>query len=379
MEKFSKPGKHSLLRLSPLQRTTRKTANCLFLGLFFFSISCSSDDAEPESNFVEETLATYEASFQGNGGFTASLFNADGTSFTGAFGESEEGVNLAPTMSFAIGSISKTFTSVLTLGLLDEGKLSLEDSVGLYLPDIADEKISGSITIGQLLYHNSGLHHPLPGSDGLFNYVINNPSENITFEKYKSFMATPIAAPGESYSYSDANYKVLGMIIEEIEGTSFEEVLNTKILEPLGMENTFIGNKGTVNSSAYSWVNAASLKDLDRTAVQSMGNYTGNIWSTPEDLNRWFRAIFEGSILNASTVDLITTFYAGDRGVNYGAGMFYEERAGKAVYWHSGFTIAYQSYCGYLPETDQVWVVYTNQFNDEQIFSVLNDLFEQMS
>ncbi|MEW2922510.1 serine hydrolase domain-containing protein [Muricauda sp. ANG21] len=348
------------------------------LGLLMLSCS-GSDDGEKESevNFVQVILNDYESSFT-KGGAVAYILQADGTVTSGAIGESEPDVPLEVDMRYAIGSTSKTFTAILIYKLIESGDLSLTSTIAEIVPEIVTDKIPGTITVEQLLNHSSGLHHPLPGSDGLFNYVINNPSEEITFETFVSFMDLPDNEPGEIYSYSDANFKVLGLMVEKITGNNFSTQLSQVLLNPLGLSNTYIGTSIAQPNQAFSWVNEESLKSLNRTAVESMGTYTGNIWASPADLAKWFKVIFEEGIINASSLDAMTTFHPGTRGVTYGAGMFRETLGGKQIYWYSGFTIAYGTYCGYIPSTGDIVVVINNQFNFEEITAVVADLVEQL-
>ena len=349
----------------------------LLICSFVLSCSGSNDEKAPEVNFAQKVLNEYESSFP-KGGAIAYILESDGTITTAAIGESEPDVALDVSLRFAIGSTSKTFTAILIYKLIEGGDLTLNSTIADIVPEIVSDKIPGNITVEQLLNHSSGLHHPLPGSDGLFNYVINNPSEEITFEIFESFMDLPIAGPGEVHSYSDANFKVLGLMVEKITGNDFATQLNQILLNPLGLGNTYIGGPTKQPNQAFSWVNEESLKDLDRTAVESMGTFTGNIWASPADLAKWFKTIFEGGVINANSLDTMTTFHSGTRGVNYGAGMFMETLGGKQIYWYSGFTIAYGTYCGYIPGTGDVVVVINNQFNFEQITGIVSDLVEQL-
>lgn len=353
-------------------------ASALVICLFIFSCSSSDDgEKEPEVNFVQATLNDYESSFP-KGGAVAYVLESDGTVTTGAIGESEPDVPLEVGMRYGIGSTTKTFTAVLIYKLIEGGELSLNSTIDGIIPEIVSDKIPGNVTVLQLLNHSSGLHHPLPGSDGLFNYVINNPSEEITFDTFLSFMDLPDNDPGEIYSYSDTNFKILGMMVEKITGNNFETQLDQVLLNPLGLNDTYIGTSTPRPNQAYCWVNEESLKDLNRTAVEGMGVYTGNIWASPADLAKWFKAIFEGGIINANSLDVMTTFHPGTRDVTYGGGMFRETLGGKQIYWYSGFTIAYGTYCGYIPSTGDVVVVINNQFNFEEITAIVADLVEQL-
>ncbi|QSE98771.1 serine hydrolase domain-containing protein [Fulvivirga lutea] len=346
--------------------------------LVFSSCGDDSNDDGVSVNMVQTVLNEFEDTFV-KGGAAALILKSNGEIISGAIGESEEGTPLSADLSFAVGSISKTFTCVLTLQLIEEGSLKLTSTINELLPEIVSEKIPGNITIQQLLIHNSGLDHPLPGSNGLFNFVINNPSTEITFEKFVEFMEPPHSEPGTKFLYSDANYKVLGMVVEKIKGAEFSEVLRNELFNSLELNDTFLGLlEVPTNEQAFAWVNTESIKDLDRTAVESMGRYTGDVWSSCGNLANWFHAIFQKEVISESSLSLITTFNKGADGLDYGAGMFRSAYGGKLVYWHSGFTIAYSSFVGYVPSTGDIVVIINNQWNNEELINMVNDLVKEL-
>lgn len=353
-----------------------------FLRLCFILLltaSCSNDNDEDVPvidgpNFAQVVLDKYASGFEA-GGAIAYVVKANGDIIGAAIGESEPGVALNTDMRFAIGSVSKTFTAVLILRLIENGDLSLDATIEELLPGLVSDKIPGVITVEDLLYHKSGLDHPLPGADGLFNYVINNPEDEITLDDFIAFMDLPHNDPGTLYSYSDANYKVLGLIIEKITGMDYYDYLDRELISPLGLTGIFRGSSNLPDRNiAYSWVGTDSAKDLNRTAVESMGKYTGDIWASAPDLSKWFGAIFEGSLLNDASMEVMTSFYPGERGVSYGGGMLRDKIDGKIIYYYSGFTISYSTYSGYVRSTGDYFVVMNNQWNSEEILNMVADL-----
>jgi CubicO group peptidase (beta-lactamase class C family) len=135
---------------------------------------------------------------------------------------------------FQIGSITKTFTGTLVMRLVEEGEIDLDATVRTYLPDfkVADEEASKSATIQHLLTHTSGWFGDFFFDTGLGKESLVN---------YTAAMADleQLAPIGRVWSYNNAGFSLLGRVIEEVAGTSYQEALAEKVLLPLGLENTF--------------------------------------------------------------------------------------------------------------------------------------------
>lgn len=128
---------------------------------------------------------------------------------------------------FDIGSLTKQFTAAGILKLEMEGKLTVEDSLGKFFDDIPGDK--SAITLHQLLTHTSGIKRSM-------GYDYKRTSRN---EFLRNVFSSELRfTPGSEYSYSHAAYSLLGAVIEEVSGSSYEEYLNEKIFKPAGMENT---------------------------------------------------------------------------------------------------------------------------------------------
>ena len=135
---------------------------------------------------------------------------------------------------FQIGSITKTFTGTLLMKLVEEGSLDLDATIRTYLPDfrVADEQVSKQVTIQHLLTHTSGwfgdfFHDTGPGADAGAKYV----ADMAGLEQ--------LAPLGQVWSYNNAGFFLVGHVIETVTGQPYQQVLRKKVLEPLGLENTF--------------------------------------------------------------------------------------------------------------------------------------------
>lgn len=134
---------------------------------------------------------------------------------------------------FHIASVTKTFTATAIMRLVAEGRVELDAPVRRYLPDLplSDESVADRITVARVLNHTAGLDWNLPVPTGQ--------DESLADFVARTGELEMIAAPGERSSYSQAGYNLLGRLIEQVTGQSFEVAMTTLVLEPAGLTNTF--------------------------------------------------------------------------------------------------------------------------------------------
>jgi CubicO group peptidase (beta-lactamase class C family) len=220
-----------------------------------------------------------------------------------------------PDTKFRIGSVTKQFTAALVLQLVEEGKIKLDGKIADYLPDYRKDT-GGKVTIHQLLNHTSGI----PSYTSRPNFlaeVSRNPYSVTDF--VKKFASGDLEfEPGSKFSYNNSGYSLLGAIIENVTGKSYETVLTERIFKPLGMTNSGYDNHSPVlqkRASGYQktpngFVNAAYLD-------MSIPYAAGSLYSTVEDLFKWDQSLQEDKILSADSKKLMFTPGLG----NYGYGI----------------------------------------------------------
>ncbi|MBM2620266.1 beta-lactamase family protein [Actinoplanes sp. LDG1-06] len=252
---------------------------------------------------------------------------------------------------FRMGSNTKTFTSVVVLQLVGEGKLSLDDTVERRLPGVV--KGNGNdgrrITVRQLLQHTSGL----------FNYTNDFPA----LASYDSYLAhrfdhydaedlvaiamkhPPVFAPGTSWDYSNTNYILAGMIIERTTGRPWATEVRERILRPLGLKHTSDpGDRASLprpHANGYQqWTPDGPLTDTTLLNPTAAGA-AGGLVTTPSDLARFWQALQQGRLLKPRQMAqmhqtvLATTWQQFLPGSRYGLGIqFLPNRCGG--YWSHG-------------------------------------------
>ncbi|MEM7103966.1 MAG: serine hydrolase [Bacteroidota bacterium] len=227
-----------------------------------------------------------------------------------------------PDTRFRIGSITKQFTAVLVLQMMEEGQIELDATISEYLPWYRKD-IGEKVTIHQLLNHTSGI--PSYTNRDFFEEASRDyyaPKDFV--EKYcsKDFEFQP----GEQFRYNNSGYFILGAIIEEISGHSYEKMLHKKIFKPLGMANTGYDNHGTIIT------NRASGYEKDGTGLinapyldMALPYAAGSMYSTVEDLYTWDQALYDTKILSQKSKDLMFSKTVDAFGAHYGYGWVIRE------------------------------------------------------
>lgn len=240
------------------------------------------------------------------------------------------------TTNFNIASMGKTFTAVMTMQLLQEGKLDLKQSVKSLLPEYAIKR-ADSITVEHLLTHTSGvgnyMMHPdyekerfnLKSLDALMPFVVAQ-------EPTSAFV-------GEKYDYSNSGFIILGRIIEKMTGKSYNENLESRIFKPLGIKNSYIHYPATFNApkEATPYLAYSARTYVNSTAEEFPGYSDGGMQSNAPDLYLYANGLLKNKILASAFRDSMWNgkVQSGKGKYSYGWIDNYNE-FGKKIYSHDG-------------------------------------------
>ncbi len=284
---------------------------------------------------------------------------------------------------FQLASLSKTFTAVGTLKLIEAEKLSFEDSIQKFYPDFPYHGIS----IRELLSHRSGLpNYQYAFDDSMkVNFYKKEkpyPSNATIMHWFATVKPTPHAynIPGRGFSYSNTNYMVLASIIEKITGLSYEAFIKKTIFEPLGMRQTFVATtkNDSINyhrTAGYQW-NRRIPKDYYDDVVGDKG-----IYSTTGDLFRWYRALNGDCLLPKKMLAeafLPRSFERkGAKNYGYGFRMMLNEANQPEYIYHSGWWKGYNTMFWFSPKDEYVIIILGNRYNTtvyqvKELISVLH-------
>lgn len=256
---------------------------------------------------------------------------------------------------YKIASITKIFTSVLIMQLYEQGKIDLSNPVKTYIPDYSG-KGADIITIHHLLNHTSGLPYIGPKSkeDALNNGMEEFQMPHTVDEAIKKYYShDPVNEPGKVFSYNNGEYIILGKIIENIYGKSFEEVLFQQILEPTGMNNSgLLFQYKIIKNLADSYFSMSDTGGLVNDLPVYIQNWysAGAMYSTASDLNKFSKSLFSNKLLKPETLKLMINPGLDDYG--YGLWVYYLELNDKKykVIKRPGDIMGTQSMFVYLPD-----------------------------
>jgi CubicO group peptidase (beta-lactamase class C family) len=309
--------------------------------------------------------AQYLDQLAASGSLTGAVLLARGEQvlLSRGYGLADEGSKApnTPQTRFRIGSNTKQFTAMGILLLQERGKLSVRDSVCMYVADCPTDW--QPITLHHLLTHTSGIPDYINSPE--FPPLIGTPA---TPEQLLArFKDEPLLfAPGTRWSYSNSGYTLLGYIIERVSGESYAQFLQENIFGPLGMANTGY-DSNTLQPPAHA---TGYLSPGVEPVYLDMSEFyaAGALSSTVEDLYRWDRALLTHQLVSQQTMDAMFTAYvpcpaggcALSSDVGYGYGWFVAKESGHRLVYHWGRIDGFRSSNGFYPDDGVIVVLLSN-------------------
>lgn len=280
--------------------------------------------------------------------------------YRNAFGMAnmELGVAMKPEMVFEIGSMTKQFTAVSILMLMEQGKLSLDDEITKYIADYPTQ--GNKITIHHLLTHTSGIK----SYTGMMEWRPLWRKDMQPMEMIDLFMNQPMDfAPGEKYLYNNSAYFMLGYIIEKASGLTYPEFLEKNIFKPLQMSNTFYGSQTRIiPGRAAGYQNQDGFTNAEYLSLTQPYS-AGSIMSNVDDLLKWQLAISDNRLVKKETIAKAFIDYKLNNGtpIHYGYGWGLNEINGSRTIEHGGGIFGYTTNGIWLPDEDVYVVMLTNR------------------
>lgn len=259
---------------------------------------------------------------------------------------------------YRIGSITKQFTSSEIMRLAQQGKLSIDDPITKYLPDVPTH--GQTITIRRLLNHTSGIHNYTaePSWRTTWGQSL-TPRQIVGFVDHDSLDFKP----GDKWSYSNTGYVLLGMIIEKVTGETYANYVTHDLFKPLGLTQTsYCPSRPTDPTFADGYSaqsgTAKPAEFLDMTHPHG----AGALCSTVRDLVKWQRALQGGRVVNAHSFALMTTpdTLNNGRPLTYGFGLAAGKLGGHRLIGHSGGINGFTTASSFFPDDSVNVVVFSN-------------------
>lgn len=284
------------------------------------------------------------------------------------FADVELSVPVSDKSIFEIGFISKQFVSASVLLLVEEGKISLDDSIHQYLPWLPGEWLG--VTIRHLLTHTSGI----PDYETIRSYDVYRfrltPQEIVQIAHSR-----PIDfQPGKGFNYSNTGYFLLSQIVERVAGQPFGEVLKSQIFEPLGMKQTGMADPEKIiehRASGYWTDKNGSLINRPPTETSSTLG-AGGLLTTAHDLALWDQALSGTSLLSSESKELMwaPTELPDGRTVNYGFGWIVSGTWNVPVQWHTGQVAGFNAFFARFPAQEAAIIIFLNRYEIPDNFNL---------
>lgn len=312
--------------------------------LYSFIILSSFAQSEPRFQRIDSLLTYLEV----NNKFMGSLAIQEGNTivFSKAYGASdiENNTKANEETKYKIGSITKTFTAIVIMQLIEEKKLKLDTQLSVFYPKVNN---ADKITINDLLHQRTGIPDYI-NQDSITKEELNAPNlKEAIFNKIENYNS--LFEPNSQYAYSNSNYYLLGGIIEKITKKSYSENIEKRIINKIGLKNTFYPKEGvkTINNESYSYIYSGSSWEKIDEWKNDIAYAAGAIVSTPSDLTNFMRALFQGKLVKKNSLEEMKTLKD-----SYGMALIQFPFGERRFYGHTGGIESFRAVVGYYPTED---------------------------
>ncbi len=320
--------------------------------------SCSKgDNKNPTINYTTTENLLNEINFQGY-----AIVTKNGNDLVRqGFGLANETTTLSQDyeMAYRIGSVSKTLTAASIIQLKRDGFIS---NFNQTLDEFDSEFPNGNqITIAHLLSHQSGIpDYQFIVEDAFEQGEILDEEDIYDVINYLISENGLNFAPGASKQYSNSNYLIAALLVQELTQMSYHEYIQQNIFNPLEMNNTFKGTEAiNPNTHAEGYKNG----NANSTYPMAIAFGAGDFSSTPKDMETWTNAV-KTNWFSATEKDEIFAQNVPSGYVDFGLGWFTTQEGNTKLYWHGGDINGYWSMIGFIPEYDATIVLLSNKQDD---------------
>jgi CubicO group peptidase (beta-lactamase class C family) len=304
---------------------------------------------------MDELITAYTRSYKFNGTVLVArggkIIFERGYGFKNAKDSTKNDVNTI----YQLGSITKQFTAAAILKLAEQKKLSTDDRLSKYFPGYPG---GDSITLKHLLTHSSGIYNYTEDQAFMKSEAVKPSTKEKMIAMFRDHSLN--FSPGSNYSYSNSGYLLLGYIIEQVTGKSYEKFIRELIIVPLKMNHTgfdFTNLKSPDKATGYTMLN--QLARIPGGIVDSSVSFAaGALYSTVGDLLKWHAGLQENKIISKASIEAAFTPYKS----KYGFGWSIDTLYGKRTVEHGGGIFGFNTYISRVP-SDNVVVIILNNMN----------------
>jgi CubicO group peptidase (beta-lactamase class C family) len=357
--------------VSQMEKDDRpRPARVKIIGMLLLLAAYSCGSPQDKTREIDELMNLYYQYGQFNGAVLVAQHGDVIYEKGFGYANMEWSIPNTPDTRFRIASLTKQFTSMLVMQLVEEGRIDLNDRLTEYLPEYRQDTGS-EVTIHHLLAHTSGIpnYTNIPGfwSDSTRNYR----SLDYMLREYCS--GDLRFEPGTEFEYSNSGYLILGLIIEKVTGTRLENVLHEKILKPLGMNDTGIDHHEMVLSRRASGYRQ-QIDGYTNAPYDCMQNFygNGNMYSTVQDLYLWDQALYSDRLLSREYLELLFTPYLNDYAYGWGVQRLQVGGSGDSslTVYHSGGMAGFNTHIFRVVDEHHLIVLLNNFSGDHRISAI---------
>ncbi|NVK53525.1 MAG: serine hydrolase [Flavobacteriaceae bacterium] len=326
------------------------------IAVCFFTVSIAT--AQSLESKIDKLLTE---KFKTNETGVAALVAKNGkVIYRKAFGKAnlELDVNMTPENIFEVGSITKQFTAVSILMLLEQGKLKLDDEITKFIPDYPTQ--GKKITVHHLLTHTSGIKSYTSMSS--FGSVMTKHESPLKFIDF--FKNEPMDFdPGEEYRYNNSGYFILGYIVEKVSGISYPKFIEKNIFKKIAMNSSYYGSHTKlIKNRAAGYQKRGGAYSNAQYISLTLPYAAGSIMSNVDDMLKWQKAIRNNTFVKKETIAKAFKNYTLNNGkkINYGYGWSINEIGGVRTIEHGGAIPGYLSMGIYVPSENTYVILFSN-------------------
>lgn len=345
------------------------------VALIVLLASCRQQPAEDvtTAELVDDLFSAYEQGVQP--GVAVAVVQDGKLVLERAYGYADIGAQTPITAgtAFDLASVSKQFGAMAIMLLEEEGKLSYDDTIGKYVPEL---KVYDGVTIRHLLLHTGGL----PDYYDVIDTTSGMPTNQDAAELLGK-MAKADFAPGERYEYSNSGYDMLGPIVASASGMRFADFVRERIFISSGMNSSYVHDDRLPEipnrARAYAPSGDGFVPDYENPLNAIVGS--GSIFSTLNDLVRWDEVLYTDKLVSAETLELAFTSGTTNNGesLEYGFGWRIDEYAGYKQLRHGGSWVGFRSHIARIPERRFTVILLSNRadFEPEDYVDTITELY----
>lgn len=337
----------------------------IVLAALLFSVGCIT---KAQNNGVAMQVDSLLRAVYKDGlpGASVIIYQEGKTVFQKSYGVSSLASNqpLTDSSNFNICSLTKQFTALAILQLEANHRLSLDDKLSRFFPEM-NKKVADIVTIKELLTHSSGIidhydHTNTTGMKHAHNQDVYNAIKGINSTYF---------TPGTQFRYSNSAYCLLALIIEKLSGLSYNDYMLQYVFKPAGMQHTIIWNENTaINNevTGYEWDSASHIfkqSGADEHIFFSTEG-DGGSYTSINDYIQWFKALQSGKVFSKEITRKARSLQfliSKEKRTGYGFGWFIDENEAAVKVYHSGSNGGFRTYSFTIPSKNCAVVIFSNR------------------